>query len=258
MKQVFSNGGGTQGTAIAVLIILGRLPKPDFAVIADTERELRTTWDYMDEFVKPGLASVGVEYRRVKASDYAYTANLHNAKGTMLMPAFTNYGGETSKLPNFCTTYWKIDAISNYLSREHGLTESQYVKWIGFSLDEGRRVQKMMNGAPYQAGRVRFPLIHDVPLRREQAKAIVRSFGWPNPPRSRCYDCPNQTDYEWIDTKRNSPSEFQASVLEERAARAKDPSIFFHKSLIPLEEVKFDVTPDLFANPGCDSGECFL
>jgi len=39
--QVWASGGGVQSTAIAALIVLGRLPKPDLAVIADTGRGLR-------------------------------------------------------------------------------------------------------------------------------------------------------------------------------------------------------------------------
>jgi hypothetical protein len=39
-RRLWSSGGGTQSTAIAVLILQGRLPKPDLAVIVDTEREL--------------------------------------------------------------------------------------------------------------------------------------------------------------------------------------------------------------------------
>jgi len=43
MIEVFSSGGGTQSISITALIIQGRLPKPDFTVIADTGREMPTT-----------------------------------------------------------------------------------------------------------------------------------------------------------------------------------------------------------------------
>ena len=39
MTNIWNYGGGAQSCAIAVLILQGRLPKPDFAVIADTGRK---------------------------------------------------------------------------------------------------------------------------------------------------------------------------------------------------------------------------
>ena len=53
--QLWSSGGGTQSAAIAVLILQGKLPRPDLAVIADTEREKASTWAYMDEYTQPAL-----------------------------------------------------------------------------------------------------------------------------------------------------------------------------------------------------------
>lgn len=39
--QVWSCGGGTQSGAIASLIRLGKLPRPDYAFMTDTGREAR-------------------------------------------------------------------------------------------------------------------------------------------------------------------------------------------------------------------------
>lgn len=65
MYEVFSSGGGTQSTCIAALIVQGRLPKPDFMVIADTGRECSSTWEYMDAVIRPAMATVGVEVYRL-------------------------------------------------------------------------------------------------------------------------------------------------------------------------------------------------
>jgi hypothetical protein len=48
------------GTAIAALIVTGKVPKPDLAVIADTGREKSATWDYLERYIVPALQSVGV------------------------------------------------------------------------------------------------------------------------------------------------------------------------------------------------------
>lgn len=53
--QVWSSGGGTQSSAIAVLILKGLLPRPDAAVIADTGRENPETWEYLGNIVNPAL-----------------------------------------------------------------------------------------------------------------------------------------------------------------------------------------------------------
>lgn len=63
--QIWNNGGGTQSAAIAALIVTGQLPTPDLAVIADTGRERSSTWDYLNAYIAPALASVGVQIHRV-------------------------------------------------------------------------------------------------------------------------------------------------------------------------------------------------
>lgn len=53
--EIFSHGGGTQSAAITALIVQGKLPKPDFVCIVDTERERQSTWDYLDAVIRPAL-----------------------------------------------------------------------------------------------------------------------------------------------------------------------------------------------------------
>lgn len=55
MTIVWSYGGGVQSAAIGVLIREGVLPVPDLAVIADTGRERRSTWEYLRRFMQPYL-----------------------------------------------------------------------------------------------------------------------------------------------------------------------------------------------------------
>ena len=54
-----------QSVAIAELIYQGLLPKPDLAVIVDTERERSTTWEYLDNYTRPRLKEIGLEVHRV-------------------------------------------------------------------------------------------------------------------------------------------------------------------------------------------------
>jgi hypothetical protein len=255
--QVWQCGGGTQSVAIAVLICQGKLPKPDFSVIADTGYERSSTWDYMDSVLVPRLKENGVGLVRVRASEYAYQHDgLFNNKGTLLLPAFStkSENEKGSKLSNFCTSYWKRDVTINYLRREHGVAEKECRKWIGFSIDEMRRAVRMMNSEDFKAGRIYFPLI-ELRKRRWESIQLVIKAGWPLPPRSNCYFCPNQTDDEWIDLKSNFPKEFQMAIEYEAEVRLRDPEAFFHESRIPLGEVVFSNSS---LARSCDSGMCFL
>jgi hypothetical protein len=58
---VWSYDGGVQSVAIGVLIREGVLPGPDLAVIADTGRERRTTWDYLRDVMQPYLDAIGLK-----------------------------------------------------------------------------------------------------------------------------------------------------------------------------------------------------
>lgn len=57
--EVWSCGGGTQSGAIATLIGMGKLPKPDICFMTDTGREKSSTWPFVDGFIRPQLAQVG-------------------------------------------------------------------------------------------------------------------------------------------------------------------------------------------------------
>jgi len=131
MKEIFSSGGGVQSSCIAALIVQGRLPKPDLAIIADTTRERGEVWTYLESVVQPALQEVGVPFYRISTEDYGYAGrNLFNKAGSLLIPAFSTRDAGEGKLKNYCTTYWKIEAIDNFLSREMGIKRQQYRKWI--------------------------------------------------------------------------------------------------------------------------------
>lgn len=106
-------------------------------------------------------------------------------------------------------------------------------------------------------GLLRLPLILYVPMRKHQAIAEAIRMGWPPPPRSACYMCPNQADDEWRETKENRPEEFAAACDLEREVQKVDPHVWFHKSCVPLSEVDFSTEPGLFEANHCASGVCF-
>ena len=263
--QVFSSGGGTQSCAIAALIVQGRLHKPDLCVIADTGYENDRTWEYLDSVTRPALASVGVEVHRVLASEWAApwgNPSVHHgfaASGQLMIPAYTDMSGvvgHLSKLSTYCSSAWKKEVVARWLSQTLGLTRSNVVKWIGFSRDECKRVFRMAKGEEYQNGLIRFPLINDTPTTRQEAIQIVRDMGWPEPPRSRCWMCPNQNDHEWREIKRD-PVMWPKACAFECEFRKHDPHAYLHRSGKTLDLVNFTEEDDLFAGK-CESEGCFL
>lgn len=258
LLEVFSSGGGTQSCCISVLILQGKLPRPDYVIIADTGREMPTTWQYLDDVVRPAFSKIGLEIYRVKKDDFAspWGRGLFATSGDLMIPAYSNQSGDVSKLSAFCSGAWKSETITRWFSITQGFTRSKYRKWIGFSFDETVRILRMQKGKEWKSGLIRFPLV-EIPTRRHEAIKIVKKFGWPEPPRSRCFDCPNQSDKEWHQVKTIFPLLFKAAINRDEEIRKTDAHAFLHSSVAPLKDADLNPEEDLFS-AGCASGECFL
>ena len=245
--QIWSSGGGTQSTAIAVLILQGKLPKPDYAFIADTGRETEETWEYLNRWTNPALAQIGLEVERLRPDS---TPEIFNSKGTMLIPAFFT---EDAKASNFCSAYWKRDFVKR-IAVQRKLVPA--VNWLGISTDEMRRV-----GTPRAKNwQLRYPLIFDCPTSREQCVKLIADYGWPKAPKSSCWMCPNRRDAQWIHLRDNRPEEFAKAIEFDRELRERKQDAFLHESRTPLELV---VLQEKRGNENgqlalCDSGECFV
>jgi hypothetical protein len=250
--NVWSCGGGTQSAAIAALIVQGRLPKPEYSIVVDTERERTSTWEYVDGVLIPELAKVGVELVRVPKSKYA-TVDLFSLKeGSLLIPTYTTLSGAISKLRNFCSFEWKRYVIMRYL-RDQGVKAC--FNWLGISTDELRRVRT----GKTNWFRNHYPLVYDIPMNRGECIALVKEMGWPKPHNSSCWMCPNMPDHEWLDIKENNPEDFERAVQFEREIREVDPYVYLHPQAVPLDRVDWSKAKKVGAQLvlGCDSGHCF-
>lgn len=96
----FSYGGGVQTVAIITLILEKKLPKPDIIVMADTGREVQTTFQYLNAIVQPAMEAIGL---RVEIAGHEYSRNDLMKSGKTLLPAFTRKNGGVGKLPTFCS-----------------------------------------------------------------------------------------------------------------------------------------------------------
>ena len=241
---VWSNGGGVQSAAIAVLIRTGALPVPDLAVIADTGRERKATWEYLDGVIRPYLAPVGLEIH-VASHDLA-RVDLYTSGGDVLVPAYT----DTGRLPTWCSGEWKRDVVERWL-RLQGVAECDC--WIGYSLDELGRCK----AAHRPWCRPAWPLI-DLRLSRGGCLRVVEAAGLPTPPKSRCWGCPHQNAAEWREV-RDDPAEWQKAVELDRTIRENDDrgGLYLHSSRVPLEEADLSDRRETPLFAACEGGHCW-
>jgi len=240
---LWSYGGGVQSVAIGVLIQRGELPKPDFAVIADTGREVQSTWIYLDSIMQGFLGTINLKIERVRAGDYA-TVDLYR-NDDLLIPAFTRRNNRVGRLPTYCSNEWKRRVIMRW-ARSQGIEKADM--WLGISRDEAER----MKPSDVQWLTHVYPLI-DFGLNRIQCRELILRAGLPMPNKSRCWMCPHQNKKEWQtlsdeDTRR--ATDFDESIREH------DPHVFIHYSGLPLSQALNEPATQM-AFDACDSGFCW-
>ena len=243
---VWSFGGGVQSAAIAVLVRIGILPKPDLAVIADTGMERRTTWQYLSEVIHPYLDPVGVRIQIAPAS--LQRVGVLGKDGLTPMPAFTAKG----KLSFFCSGEWKRDVVERWL-RLQGV--KQAVQWLGFSTEESHRATGKAHRPWLQP---QYPLI-ERGISRAMCLKMVAQAGLPRPPKSRCYQCPQQSREEWQEVLAD-PVDGPLAIAVDELVREGDleHAVFLHPSRKPLRLVQLDDPGEdfpLFRE--CKDGGCF-
>jgi hypothetical protein len=231
---VWSFGGGVQSVAIGALVGLGRLPMPDLIVIADTGREVETTWATCEAMRERG-------FRVEVASHDLATVDLYR-DDTLLIPAHTR----TGRLPGYCSNEWKQRVVRRWL-RQRGVLDCDL--WLGISMDEAHRMKP--SGAEWL--RHAYPLI-DLRVTRAECHRLIAEAGWPQPDKSRCWACPYQSRSEWLSL--TSADRARAEALDVQI-RARDPDVFLHRFGLPLAEAlaREDEQAQLF--DGCDSGHCW-
>lgn len=248
--QVLNYGGGNQTVAMCVLIAEGVLPRPDRIVMADTSREVQSTWDYLLEEVKPYLEKHGLSVE-IASRDLA-TVDLYSKKGTtLLLPVFT----QTGKLRTFCSGEWKTDVVKRHL-RASGVTSA--TQWIGYAFDERRRWEgKQMEDGPW---RIRFPLV-ELGIVSADCPVIAKRAGFKKVPRkSRCWCCPNQANAEWRQLRDELPEQFEAACRLDEEVRAEDEmgGVFLHQDRVPLREADLERPDRKEPNRQCTLGVCFV
>jgi hypothetical protein len=250
--QLWSCGGGRQSAGIAALIVEGQLPRPDHVAMVALEREFRHVWPYVNRYIRPAMTALGVPFTAIPRVKYSTTGLWDGADGaTLLLPAYSNFSGEPSKLSEFCSGKWKRDVMTRWAAEQPTWKERGVDNWVGISWNERER----RRGARRNWFKPVYPLLDMRTTDVSGCLAAVARVGWPPPPRSRCSFCPNQSDAEWLEL---TADEFEAACRTDDEIRTIDQHAFLHKKLIPLRLVTLDVQDDnggLFG--GCTSGACY-
>lgn len=261
MKPIIWNyGGGIQSVAIGVLIVQGRLPVPERAVIADTGYEATSTWKYLNEHMQPLLDRVGLTVEIVPHS-YS-TVDMYNKSGRMVLPAWTK-GGE-GQLRIMCSNPWKRDVIYRWLrepERGYG-RRNPVIQWLGYSLEEIARCKPSKR----KWIETQWPLLmgYGITMRRADCLQVTLDAGLPAPRKSRCKMCPFTTNAEWADQKAHEPEDHLYAITIDRSIREKDQrgGVFVHRSGVALEDADLSVPeppehPLFGRGEGCSEAGCF-
>jgi hypothetical protein len=198
--------------------------------------------------VQPTLSKVGIKIEIV-GHEYSYWDIVKGKSNDVLIPAFTRQNGSIGKLNTFCSNEWKQRPIRRWL-REKGIKNCDL--WLGISTDEMERMKISDVDWVHNV----YPLIEILPTSRHQCISIVEKYGWPTPPKSRCWMCPNMSAYSWRELKNKWPEDFQKAVILEKEI-SKNNEIFLHRLAEPLESAisKSEEQSDMF--DGCDNGFCW-
>ena len=217
-------------------------PRPDVAIFADTGDEPQWVYDTVEqmrewssipiEVVTEGTLSEHVRQRQ--SEERGRVANI---------PLFTMGGdGKAAPLLRQCSREYKVEPIEKHVGTLVGRKQGQRSNGIladcqiGISVDEAHR----MRDSRTKWIRNQYPLI-DLRLYRNQCADTCLEAGF-SPKRSACVYCPYHSDRAWLDLKNNHPLEWDRAVQFDQDFRSI-PGVrgecFVHRSLVPLDQVRF-------------------
>ena len=233
ISQVWACGGGVQSTAIAALIYMGELPKPNYAYMIDVGYERTGTFDYANRVLIPKLADIAVELKIIKTTDY-FDNSLFDKQMHCKLPLFKKTeDGLIIKFRTHCSGKWKQAVAAKWL-RSQGVKRCD--TWLGISVDEARRVKS----SRFSWNQNRYPLV-EFGFRREDCVDLAARLGWPKPEHTSCFLCSNQSDFSWQDTKQHYPNDWEKAIEADEYIRSIDCNLFLHGSCKPLKEKAFNI-----------------
>ena len=250
--QVLSLGAGVQSTVMALMADEGyeELPKPDYAIFADTGWEPKAVYEHLD-WLETQLSYPIIRVSAGNIRDDVLRGVNPEGRKFIDMPVFVvKEDGKHYVGTRQCTKLYKLRPIQRYLREslefkngEPAPKDQQVDMWLGLSIDEASRVKpsdkKWITNV--------YPLL-------ERDLSRVQLYAWfkerypdRHLPKSACVGCPYHTDQMWAEMKEHDPESFQDAVNVEWAMQnvpqsrgALSGTAYLHRSRIPLPQVEFD------------------
>jgi hypothetical protein len=264
--RIISLGWGVQSWTLAAMAALGEIPKPDYAVHADTTHEMAGTYAHAEKWT-PWLEDHGVPIVTVKAAEKSLaTAEWEKYPEGLGIPAYSIElkTGSEGQIRRECTAHWKIMPLRRFARSIIGKTSPECVEmWMGISLDEWQR----MRTADVKYIKNVYPLV-DRRRSRAYCVAWLEQHGLDVPPKSACTFCPYHNKDHWKRLKQAGGADWEEAVAVDGLirnlgrGRGTEFQNFVHPSRIPLEEA-VRIPEDYGAKQmemdmPCDSGHCFV
>ena len=237
--NVLSYGGGTQSTAMLLLIKKGYISKPDIVIHSDTGSELPSTI----EFIEIAKKFVENELKIPFAIVSSHRGSLHEDYFSKSHIPIIGVGS--------CTSNFKIRPQRRLMRIIVGRKNKHLVNsMIGISIDEkDRRKQSDVKWV-----QLKYPLLDEFVYSRKECILLNQLYGW-DVQKSGCFCCPYQGSKSWLKLKNNYPELFEFAVkMEERKFMNKGGKLglYQERSLKEIDEVNLK-------DSNCDSGAgCFL
>lgn len=255
-------GGGVQSTTILLMMIEGRIERPDAVYFADTGSETPSTYSTIEKMKKKCL-EVGIEFHTVYGSPEEFP------EGTKLH----EYYMKKEKAPFLpmvknpqCTSKFKINPVRKAVKKrikELGIDKKPkpWVKcMLGITTDEKHRMRK--SDIQY--------IVHSYPLvemdySRRQCETYLQKFDDLEVSKSGCFCCPYMSAKGFNQLRIEEPKLFQICIDMENIAFQKGTtngliggkSIQIVNHTHTLEDFGIELFPE---DIQCDSiqGGCFL
>ena len=248
---VLSLGAGVQSSCLALMAERGEhgLPKPDFAIFADTGWEPPEVYEHLD-WLRSQLSYDIIVVNSGNIKENILDGKMPDGSTFLGIPAFlVNPDGSTGILHRQCTTHYKTNPIYAYLRdkleiqpRRRAPRDVQVEMWLGISVDESGR---------QKPGREewitkRYPLIDLGYTRGHLLNWFNENYPGRYLPTSSCIGCPYHSDAVWKQLKENDPKSFEDAVFVDKALRTVPATrgtikgeAYLHRSRVPLSEVDF-------------------
>lgn len=245
---VLSLGAGVQSSTMALMASKGEygIPKPDFAVFADTQAEPQSVYDHL-EWLIPQLDFEVIIDTNGNLRDDILAPNRYGSDFIEIPVYVEKVNGRKGITRRQCTSNYKIrviekvirDRVVKSVGRKTFSTHTPIIQQIGISTDEAHRMRDNRHCAITNA----YPLI-DAGFSRSDCLQWFNQH-YPNKilPRSACTFCPFHNNAEWKNLLINEPEAFEDAVFIDEQIRNKGNFdtghySYLHQSLKPLGELR--------------------